>query len=157
MWNTQKNEEMNTSVAALAPKNKTYSMLDSLTTQVTIAAGCQISGFATFWSTCCTTLGFDIDPYLLSIIQARDRIKRKNNMRYGTIEGKMKRSTHKYDTYINAFKKQHDNHKQGLGYQPGIAAAAAKKPCKRLSNVIQKGHPSHNYNTHITTLHTVPC
>jgi len=47
--------------------NDRESMSDSLTTRVSIAAGCQIAGFATFWSTCCTTLGFQIDPYLLSI------------------------------------------------------------------------------------------
>ena len=114
MWNTQKNEAMNTSVAALAPKNKTYSTSDSLTTRVSIAAGCQIAGFATFWSTCCTTLGFEIDPYLLSILQARDRIKKKKNVRSGTIKGKMMRSGHKYDKYNSAFKKQRDGHKQGL-------------------------------------------
>ena len=132
---------MNTSVVALAPKNKNYSMSASLMTRVAIAAGCQISGFAIFWSTCCIALGFQIDPHLLSILQARDRIKRKKNVRSGTIEGKMKRSAHKYDKYNSAFKKQRDDHEQGLGYQPGIAAAAAKKNLPAASGRNPKGTP----------------
>ena len=132
---------MNISVAALAPKNKTYSMLDSLTTRVSIAAGCQISGFDNLCSTCCTTLGFQIDPFLLSILQARDRIKRQNNVRYGSIEGKMKRSIYKYDKYNNAFKKQRDGHEKGLGYQPGIATAGAKKSLPAAKESSPKGTP----------------
>ena len=75
--------------------------------------GCQISGFATFWSTYYIMLGFYINPYLLSILQARYRIEIKKNARSGTIKCKMKRSAHKYDKYNNALKKQHDDHKQG--------------------------------------------
>ena len=60
-WDTQKNEAMNTSVAALAPKNKTYSMSDSLATRVAIAAGCQVYRFAKLWSICSESLGFTID------------------------------------------------------------------------------------------------
>ena len=96
-------------------------------TRVAIAAGCQISGFANFWSTCCITLGFQIDPHLHSILHARDRIKRRKNVVSATIEGKIKRSAGKYNKYNSAFKKQCDDHDQGLSYQPGIAAAAAKK------------------------------
>ena len=57
-WDTQKNEAMNTSAAALVPKNKTYSMPDSLATRVAIADGCQVYGFAKFWSICSELLGF---------------------------------------------------------------------------------------------------
>ena len=39
----------------------------------------------------------------------------------------MKRSARKYDKYNSDFKKQREGHEEGLGYQPGIAAAAAKK------------------------------
>ena len=141
IWNMQKNETMNTSVAALAQKNKTYSMSASLMTRVSIAAGCQISGFANFWSTCCTALGFDIDPHLHSILAARDRIKRRKNMISGTIEGKTKRSAGKYDKYNSAFKKQRDDHKQGLSYQPEIAATAAKKNLPAASARNPKGTP----------------
>ena len=62
-------------------------------------------------------------------------------MRSGTIEGKMKRSAHKYDKYNSAFKKQREGHEEGLGYQPGIAAAAAKKNLPAAAARNPKGTP----------------
>lgn len=115
VWNTYKNKAMNNSVAALASRNKTDSISASLTTLVSIAAGCQISNFATFWTSCCTTLGFQIECHLLSILQASNRIKRNKNARSGTTKSKIKRSTHKYAKYNNAFRKQHDGHQKELG------------------------------------------
>ena len=101
---------MNTSVAALAPKNKTYSMSDSLRTRVAIAAGCQVIGFSTFWSTCCRSLDFELDPYLRSVLETRDTIKTKKNVRCGTKKGKAARSNLKYKKYNAAHKKQQDGH-----------------------------------------------
>ena len=63
---------MNISVAALAPTNKIYSMSDSLTTRVAIAAVCLIYGFAKLWDIYSKLLGFTTDKYLLSVLQNRD-------------------------------------------------------------------------------------
>ena len=140
-WNTQKNEAMNTSVAALAPKNKTYSMSESLRTRVAIAAGCQIVGFAKFWSICCQSLGFQIDSNLLSLLEARDKTKRNKNVRSSTKKGKASRSNLKYEKYNSAFKKQQDGHKEGMGYKSGIAAVAAKKNLPTAKDRNPKGTP----------------
>lgn len=80
-------------------------MFASLMTRVAIAAGCQISGFANFWSTCCIALGFELNPHLHLIPEARDRIKQRKNMISGTVEDKTKRSAGKYDKYNSALKK----------------------------------------------------
>ena len=42
-WHTHKNEALNTSVAAIAPKTKTYSMTNSLLARVSITAGVSIA------------------------------------------------------------------------------------------------------------------
>ena len=76
-WSTQKNEALNTSVSSYAPKVKHYSATDSLLGRVSIAVGCQVVGYAAFWTKICSSLGFDIDPNLLSVLSARDEKKRK--------------------------------------------------------------------------------
>ena len=46
-----------------------------------------------------------------------------------------------YDKYNNAFKKQREGHEKGLGYQPGIAASAAKKNLPAAAALYPKGKP----------------
>ena len=65
-WTTQKNEAMNTSVAAFAPKGKTYSMTNSLLTRVSIAAGISIAGHERFWINVAAELDFTFDAKCLS-------------------------------------------------------------------------------------------
>ena len=129
---------MNTSVAALALKSKTNSMSQSLKTRVDIAARCQIIGFAQFWTICCYYLGFQIDPCLISLLEARDTSKAKKNARNSTKKGKISRSNLKYEKYNSVFQKQYDNYQESLGYKTWIAAAAAKISYLALKTGIQK-------------------
>ena len=55
-WYTPKIEAMNTSVSALAPKGKTYSMTNSLLTRVPIAADISIARHEHFWKNVATKL-----------------------------------------------------------------------------------------------------
>ena len=76
-WSTQKNEALNMSVSSYVPKVKHYSGTDSLLARVSITAGCQVVGYAAFWTQICSYLGFNIDSNLLSVMSARDEKKRK--------------------------------------------------------------------------------
>ena len=124
--NTHTNEAMNTSVVALDSKNKTYSISNSLRTKVAIDAGCQAIELSKFWTICCQSLGFEIDPYLVSLLETRDVIETKKNTRSSKKKGKHSRSNLKYEKYNSALKKQRDDYEQGLEFTTGISAAAVK-------------------------------
>ena len=143
VWDTQKNEAMNTSVAALAPKNKTYSMSDSLATRVAIATGYQVNWFTKFQSICIELLGFTIDEYFLLVLHTRDNIKKRKNVMSSSKEGKIARSTNKYAKFNNVWQKQRNSHKVRLGYQTGIATSAAKKNLPTAKGCNPKGTPKH--------------
>ena len=65
-WYTQKNEVMNTSISAFAPKDKTYSMTKSLLARVSIAAGISIAGHKNFWNNVASELEFTFDDNFIS-------------------------------------------------------------------------------------------
>ena len=67
-YSTQRNETMNTSVAALVLKVGISTTI-SLMTQVEIAGACQILESARFWTLKCRELGFKIDGGLLSVLK----------------------------------------------------------------------------------------
>ena len=77
-------------------------------------------------------------------------------MRYGTIKGKMKRSTHKYDKCNSVLKKKRDGHEKELGYQTGIATGTVKKNLPATNERNPKRYLSHNVDAPFITLHTVP-
>ena len=140
-YSTQKNEAMNTSVAALAPKTKHYCTTNSLLTRVGISAACQILGHATFWSLICTTFDFEMDPNLLAVLRQRDTRKRQKNVRQGTIEGKRKRSSNKHEKINKEHKAYMDGYKDGCLYETGIAVAVAKKNLPKAGDRNPPGTP----------------
>lgn len=85
MWSTHKNEAMNTSVAASAPKIKHYSTTNILLTRVGIAGGCQVLGHATFWSMVCDGFDFKIDFNLFSILPQRDEMSTREGRTFGRV------------------------------------------------------------------------
>ena len=69
---------MNTSVAAFAPKGKTYTMTNSHLNRVSIAAGISIAGHKQLWINDATKLEFTCAANFLSYLKLRDRNKKKN-------------------------------------------------------------------------------
>jgi len=132
-WDTQKNEAMNTSVSAYAPKNKTYSMTQSLDTRVAIAAGVQILGYYQFWKRIFSEFDTEVDANLGAILQRRDIIKGKKSLSEGSIEGKKRKADGKYTKFEKAQKEALDSHSAGLHYESGLALAAAVKKVKNIT------------------------
>ena len=77
-WSSQKNEALNMSVSSYVPKVKHYSGTDSLLSRVSIVVGCQVVRYAAFWTQICSSLGFDIDYNLISVMSARDEKETKS-------------------------------------------------------------------------------
>ena len=59
-WSTQSNESMNTSIAAYAPKTKTFSKTMSLTNRTCIAIGVKNMGKLLFWKKIYERLGMEM-------------------------------------------------------------------------------------------------
>ena len=102
-WSTQKNEVWNMYISNYAPKVKYYSGTDLLLARVNIVVGYQAVGYAAFWTQIYSSLGFDIDSNLFSMMSARDEKKRKAQLRQATLDGKRKRSKSKH----NKINKEH--------------------------------------------------
>ena len=101
------NEALNTSVAAFAPKGKTYSMTNSLLARVSIAAGVSIAGHEKFWKNVAAELEFTFDDNFISQLKACNGNKQKSRVFQRSKEGKTRRSQTKY-------KKQNEVHKTQL-------------------------------------------
>ena len=89
-WSTQTNEAMNQSVAAYAPKGKTFSLTSSLDTCVAIAAGIQVLGYLQFWELIFGTLDVHMDANLRKHLQSKDKHKkatRRDFMRHHATKG----------------------------------------------------------------------
>ena len=76
-WYTQGSESMNTSIFALTPKHKTYSMTNSLLTRLSIDARLKISGHKNFWENVAASLEFIWDTKFLSTLRSRDMKKKR--------------------------------------------------------------------------------
>ena len=126
-YDTQKNESMNASVAAYAPKNKTYGFTESIDARVAIAAATQIVGYYTLWLNIFRAFGLELDRNLKTALQRRD--KRKNNVRQAlnTKEGKAKRSRQRYEKFETAKTDFLNKMKTGMAYESGIALKHATK------------------------------
>ena len=141
-WDTQKNEAMNTSVSCYAPKNKTYSLTESLDTRVAIAAGVQILGYHDFWRRLFSEFNMEMDDNLESILQRRDIVKFNKTQKEQSIEGEKSKADGKYTKFAKAQKEALDSHSAGLSYESGLALAAAVKQVKNLQGVRNpKGTP----------------
>ena len=75
-YDTHKNEALNNSVAAYAPKSKTCSLTNSLQCRVAIAASIQILGYENFWSRIFLSFGIDLDYNHRISLKNRDTQKK---------------------------------------------------------------------------------
>ena len=96
-WSTQSNEAMNQSVAAYAPKGKTFSLTESLDTRVAIAGGIQIVGYETFWEHVFHAFDIDMDNNLRKHLATKDKYKERKTKVQVSKEGKKKRGEKKYE------------------------------------------------------------
>ena len=99
LYDTHKNEAMNNSVAAYAPKSKTYSLTDSLLVRIAIASGVQILGYEKFWSGLFTAFHLDVDINLYHLLRQRDTKNTKRKVRDGTKTGKITRGMGRSEKY----------------------------------------------------------
>ena len=71
-YDTQKNENMNVSVAEYAPKNKTYGFTESIDASVAMPAATQIVGYYTLWLIIFLVFGLELDRNLKTALLRRD-------------------------------------------------------------------------------------
>ena len=122
-----KNEAMNHSVAAYAPKGKTYCLTPSLTTRVAIAAGVANVGKKVFWERAFKEFNIPFDTNLSDCLKAHDkRATKKRNLQQSK-EGKIRRSNLKYKKLKTAKSEYLLQQRTGMEYSTGIALAAARK------------------------------
>ena len=98
------NEALNTSVAAIAPKNKTYSMTNSLLARVSITVGVLIAGHEKFWENVASKLEFTFDDNFISQIRYRNKKKKNVRVVQNSKEAKQKRSQAKHTKFTNGQK-----------------------------------------------------
>ena len=132
-WHTQRNEAMNQSVSAFAPKGKTYSLSTSLDSRVGIAAGVRNVGYKTLWSTLFSSFRLTFDSDLDSYLTDMDTSKSKKRERSETIEGKRKRSKRKREKLQRAQQLDTAARKEGTAYESGMAFKAARRNAKKAT------------------------
>ena len=69
LYDTQKNEAMNNSIAKYTPKTKTYGMTISLTNRVMIAIGVSNLGAGSYWKRVYSRLVIPMSPETTSFLQ----------------------------------------------------------------------------------------
>ena len=105
---------MNTSVAAYTPKVKTYSTTNILLSRVSIAAGIQILDYYQFWKEAASLFKFKLDHNSITMLQVNNN--NNNNKRRvvtASMDGKKRRSKHKYEKLNDAHKNHLDGFKDG--------------------------------------------
>ena len=127
---TQPNESMNHSVAAIAPKNKTFSKSSSLLTRVMLCAGAQIIGHHELWNRIFMKFDLKLDENLSRYLMKRDENKSKRQIFQATKIYKSYRSKKRYDKYAEAHADQLEEVKTGAQYESGVALKTAKKTLK---------------------------
>ena len=121
---------MNNSVAAYAPKSKTYSLTDSLLVRIGIAAGIQILGYHSFWSQLFFKFDLELDANLDASLRDRDTKKLKRNAKDNTKEGKLVRGRAGNAKLNEAKKRYLEELRTGMAYESGIAVANTKRDIK---------------------------
>ena len=129
-WSTQKNEAMNNSVAAYAPKVKNFSGTLSLKTRVGIAAGVLALGYFRFWNRVFDALHLDMDSVFATALKARDKKKTQKRVRQKSPTGKLKRRKTELATIGKSHKEQMEDARTGKTYGAGVALAQATKTAK---------------------------
>ena len=130
-YSTQHNEAMNHSVAAFAPKGKTFSKTESLDTRVAIAACIQILGYTEFWRQIFCELSITFDDNLRHFLEKMDMKKQKKRQSAETKDGKTKRSRKRNEKLKDEHSKDMTAQKEGVMYESGIAMRAATKSAKQ--------------------------
>ena len=120
-YHTQRNEALNKSVATYAPKHKTFSLTESLTTRVAIAAGTQILGYHDFWKEIFQEFGIIFDSQISSVLMEMQNKKEKQQVRAKTVEKKKMRTKLRYKKYEAAHIQDMDDQKRGNQYRSGVA------------------------------------
>ena len=105
---------MNNSVAAYAPKSKTYSLIYSLLICIVVAAGIQILGYQGFWSQVFFKFGLELNPNLDASLRNRDTKKKKRKGRDRTKEGKLARGRAGNEKSNEAKKRYFDELRTGM-------------------------------------------
>ena len=75
LYDTQKNEDMNNSIAKYAPKTKRYGMTISLTNRVMIAIGVSNLGAEAYWKRVYLRLVIPMSPETISFLQNQDKYR----------------------------------------------------------------------------------
>ena len=129
-FSTQKNESLNHTVAALAPKGKDYSKSISLKTQVMMTGGAQIIGHSQLWRQIFSKCILQIDANLARHLKRKDENKSKRQQQQKTVEYRAGRSANRYSKFAEAHCLQLADFKTGAAYESGIAVKNAKKTLK---------------------------
>ena len=129
-WSTQKNEAMNKSVSAYAPKGKTFCTTDSLKARVSVAGAIQVKGYEYTWDNIFTRSNLKMNQSLQTVLQTMDDRKGRKREVANTKLGKRKRSAAKYEKYNKALKDDMTAQRDGTNYGQGIAMKQASKQAK---------------------------
>ena len=130
-WSTQRNESMNKSVSAYAPKDRTFSTTKSLLTRVSVAGAVQGSGNSKVWNSIYNKVGVPIDPVLSKQLENTDKYKGSKNKRQGSKKGKARRSANRHEQLRLTQEQDLRARKDGIAYEAGIAMNQAIKIAKQ--------------------------
>ena len=125
-FTTQSNEAFNTSIATLAPKNKTYGTTMSLTNRVVIAIGVKNLGRVRFWERVYEKLQISIPKRFLSHLENLDRYFIAKQKKESTPAFKRKRSKRNNEKItaevVKAKQSRNKEYGTGIGFDDRTAA-----------------------------------
>ena len=139
-YHTQHNEALNKSVASYAPKHKTFSTTESLSTRVGIAAGVQILGYHDFWRRVFLNFNIFFDDHLSKVLTKMQQKKSRQQVRSKTIEKKKRRSALRYrkvaEAHIQDMEDQRTNsqYSSGVAVDPDVAKAVKQAMSSQTRN-----------------------
>ena len=96
-WSTQRNESINKSVSAYAPKDRTFSTTKALLTRVSVSGAVQGSGNSKVWSSIFEAVGVPIDPVLSKQLKNTNKYKVSKDKRQASKKGKERRSVNRHE------------------------------------------------------------
>ena len=120
-YHTQHNEALNKSVASYAPKHKTFSTTQSLSTRVGIAAGVQILGYHEFWRRVFQNFNIHFDDHLSNVLTKMQQKKSRQQVRSKSIEKKKRRSALRYRKVAEAHMQDMEDQRTNSQYCSGVA------------------------------------
>ena len=127
----QKNEAMNNSVAAYAPKTKNFSGTISLKTGVDIAAGVLSLGYFQFWKQVFQELHIEMDDEFATTLLTHDKKKEAKNERQESFGAKTKQRKVYNEKFGKAHAEQMNNVKTDKTYGARVALKTAMKKAQK--------------------------